>query len=451
MRTLQIIIAEDDNWYSEFLEYHLTLLHRHQVIRVKTASDLFKQMKTKPDLITLDYNLPDMKGDEILKRVKLESPNTEVVLVSGQNDIDTAFKLMENGAFDYIVKNEDAKNRLHTVLHSLVKQKNMQSRIEELENHVDEKYDLSKYIVGNSKEIKEVFKYINKAINSSINVSISGATGTGKEVVAKAIHFNSRRSKEPFIAINLSAIPETLVESELFGYTKGSFTGADKNTPGKFELAKSGTIFLDEIGETSLATQVKILRVLQERTITRIGSNDPKKINCRIICATHQDLSTLVNKGLFREDLYYRLIGLPIHLPDLSDRGSDIVLLAKHFAGKYCGENHMPTKSFSPKSIEKLMAYKFPGNVRELKSIIDLACVMSESDTINEEDLMFNKVRNLDDLIDSDMSLKEINEKIILRLLDNHNNNILKVANKLKIGKSTIYRLLSEKKQLGLN
>lgn len=452
MRTLQIIIAEDDHWYSEFLEYHLTLLHKHQITKVKTGTELFKHLKNKPDLITLDYNLPDFKGDDVLNRIKMESPKTDVVLVSGQNDIETALKLIQNGAFDYIVKNEDAKNRLHTVLNNLTKQKKLQSRIEELEDQVNLKYDLSKSIIGDSKVIKSVFKYIDKAINSSINISITGETGTGKEVVAKAIHFNSTRAKEPFVAINLSAIPDTLIESELFGYVKGAFTGAEKNKAGKFEEAKSGTIFLDEIGEISLSSQVKILRVLQERKITRLGSNESRNIDCRIICATHQDLTALVNKGQFREDLYYRLIGLPIHLPKLIDRENDVILLAKYFTELYCKENKLTCKSINQKSIEKLMAYNFPGNVRELKSIMDLACVMSDDDTITVDNIIFNQARSLDDIVESNMTLKEINEKIILRLLDNNNNNVFKVAQKLNIGKSTIYRLLNEnKREIELN
>jgi DNA-binding NtrC family response regulator len=236
------------------------------------------------------------------------------------------------------------------------------------------------------------------------------------------------------------------MESELFGHEKGSFTGADKGRIGKFEAAGGGTIFLDEIGETSQSTQVKILRVLQEREITKIGSNKPIKVNCRIICATNRDLGTLVQKGEFRDDLYYRLIGLPIHLPELKYRDNDIIVLAKHFITAYCEENGLRKIILSEDASKKLLGYDFPGNVRELKSVMELACVMTETNEIKENDLIFNKTRSLDDLIKSNLSLKEINEKIIIRLLNNTNNNILKVADQLKIGKSTIYRLLKELK-----
>jgi two-component system response regulator AtoC len=444
METLQIIIAEDDNWYSEFLEYHLTLTHTHSIRKVKTASALFDQLKFKPDVITLDYNLPDLKGDYVLKRIKMECPDTEVILISGQNDIDTALQLIHNGASDYIVKNDDAKNRINGALANLLERRKLKTRIEVLEDEVCLKYDLSKSIIGNSKVIQSVYKYIDKAISSSINVSITGETGTGKEVVAKAIHYNSKRRKEPFVAVNLSAIPETLIESELFGYEKGAFTGADKTRIGKFEQAKGGTIFLDEIGEISLSTQVKILRVLQEREVTRLGSNITKTVQCRIICATNKDLAVLVNRGEFREDFYYRLIGLPIHLPKLCDRDNDVVLLANYFTALYCKQNELEEVILSQKALEKLLSYKFPGNVRELKSIIDLACVMCDEGVINPKDIIYNTARSLDDLLYSDLTLKEINEKIILRLLENNNNNILKVSDKLNIGKSTIYRLLKE-------
>jgi len=451
METLQIIIAEDDNWYSEFLEYHLTLLHKHSVKKVKTAADLFDYLKFKPDLITLDYNLPDLKGDKILERIKSESPNTEVILVSGQDDVETALHLVQNGAFDYIVKNDDANHRIGRSLANLIERRELKSRIEVLEEEVNEKYDLSKYIIGSSKVIKKVYKYIDKAIASSINVSLTGETGTGKEVVAKAIHFNSKRAKEPFVAVNLSAIPESLIESELFGFVKGAFTGAEKTRIGKFEQAKNGTIFLDEIGEISLSTQVKILRVIQEREVTKLGSNTSVPITCRFICATHQDLTSLVSKGEFREDLYYRLIGLPIHLPKLCERKNDIVLLAHHFASLYCAENRLNKITLSSNALEKLLSYRFPGNVRELKSIIDLACVLCDDNEIHSGDIIFNKSRIMDDLLESDLTLKEINEKIILRFLENHDNNILEVSKKLNIGKSSIYRLLKEVKTGGEN
>ncbi|MDH5414829.1 MAG: sigma-54 dependent transcriptional regulator [Flavobacteriaceae bacterium] len=444
MKTLEIIIAEDDNWYAEYISHHLSLETKHNITRVSTAAEIFKLLKTKPDLITLDYNLPDLKGDETLTRIKQESKDTEVIIVSAQEDVDTAVQMMNNGAFDYIVKNNEAKYRIIQALSSLQKTSSLKSRINHLQAEVEIKYNISTSIIGQSSALKRVFNYIEKASASLINVSITGETGTGKELVAKAIHFNSNRSKKPFVAVNLSSIPETLIESELFGHVKGAFTGAMSDRKGKFEEANGGTIFLDEIGEISLTTQVKILRVIQERMITQLGSNKVKAIDCRIVCATNKDLSILVQKGQFREDLYYRLIGLPIHLPKLIERDNDILILAKYFVESYCAANQISPILISDEAKIKLNQYKFPGNIRELKTIMELACVMTDTDVISSKDIVFNKRHGIDDIINSSATLKEINEQIILRLLRNNNNNVLLVAEQLKIGKSTIYRLLNE-------
>ena len=446
MEKLQIIIAEDDNWYAEYISHHLVIETKHNITRVSSAAEIFKLLDTKPDLITLDYNLPDLKGDETLARIKRESKETEVIIVSAQENVDTAVKMMNNGAFDYIVKNNEAKYRIIQSLSNLQKTRSLKTKINHLQAEVESKYNVSNSIVGQSPALKSVFKYIEKASNSLINVSITGETGTGKELVAKAIHFNSNRSKKPFIAVNLSSLPETLIESELFGHVKGAFTGAISDRKGKFEEANGGTIFLDEIGEISLNVQVKILRVIQERMLTQLGSNKLKEIDCRIVCATNKDLSVLVQKGLFREDLYYRLMGLPIHLPKLIERDNDVLILAKHFVSTYCNLNQVPPITINEEAKTKLNRYRFPGNIRELKSIMELACVMTDSNQIHANDIVFSKRHGVDDIINSNATLKEINEQLIMRLLSNNNNNVLLVAEQLNIGKSTIYRLLKEAK-----
>jgi len=446
MEKLNILIAEDDPWYSEFIEYHLTLKNPHTIKKVSTAKELQNALQTKPDIITLDYHLPDKKGDVVLKQIKMWSPNSVVVLISGQEDINTALDLIKEGAFDYIVKNEDAKNRIQLTLSKIIEHLKLKTRIENLELEVGVKYDLSKTIIGKSKAINGIYKFIDKAISSAINVSITGETGTGKEVVAKSIHYNSQRRKAPFVAVNLSAIPEDLIESELFGHAKGAYTGADKARIGRFEEAANGTIFLDEIGEISLYSQLKLLRVLQEREFSQLGSNKKIPVNCRIICATHKDLSVLVAKELFREDLYYRLMGIPIHLAPLSERENDTAILAKFFVENYCKEQNLEPKVIHPDAMQKLLEHSFPGNVRELKSLVELACVMSNGQEINKDDLLFSTKRNLDDLINSTMTLKEINEKIILRLLNLNHGEVAKVSKQLDIGKSSIYRLLQDQK-----
>jgi DNA-binding NtrC family response regulator len=291
-----------------------------------------------------------------------------------------------------------------------------------------------------------VFSLLEKSSRANITVTINGETGTGKELAAKAIHFNSDRMKKPFVAINVAAIPKELIESELFGYEKGAFTGADQARAGKFEEANNGTVFLDEIGEMSLSMQSKLLRALQEREVIRLGSNKVIPINVRIIVATHRDLLQEVKEGRFREDLYYRLLGIRLELPPLKERGNDIVLLAKSFVSEFCKENKLPNKDFSQDALGKLMHYSFPGNVRELKAIVEVAIVMSDNTILEADDILFNKRLDVDDFIQEDLTLEEYNCKIIKGYLLKHDNNVAKVSEKLQIGKSTIYRMIKEGK-----
>jgi DNA-binding NtrC family response regulator len=289
--------------------------------------------------------------------------------------------------------------------------------------------------------MKKVFSLVEKALNSQITVSITGETGTGKELVAKAIHYNSARSKFNFVAVNTATIPRDLIESELFGHEKGAFTGAITRRLGKFEEASKGTLFLDEIAELDLNLQTKLLRVLQEKEFTRVGGTGIIKTDVRIIVATHKNLLEEVKKGSFREDLYYRLLGLPIQLPPLRERGNDIILLAKEFLDQSCKENKIQKKSFTNTAKEKLLTYKYPGNVRELKAIIDLATIMSEHDQIMDTDFNFNIGKSSVDLFDEELTLAEYEAKIIRHYLNKYPN-VVEAAKRLGIGKSTIYNLL---------
>jgi DNA-binding NtrC family response regulator len=290
--------------------------------------------------------------------------------------------------------------------------------------------------------MERVFAMIEKASKTNITVSITGETGSGKELVAKAIHFNSERHALPFVAVNVAAIPKELLESELFGHEKGSFTGAVTRRIGKFEEADKGTLFLDEIGELDINLQAKLLRAVQEREITRVGANSVLPINVRIIVATHKNLLEEVKNKTFREDLYYRLIGLPIMLPPLRERGNDISILAKNFVDAFCKENKINRKSLSPEAQQKLIAYPFPGNVRELKSIMELAVVMSDEENILPEHITLNSSTSINDLLNRETTLKEFESQIIQHYLDKYNKDVLLVARKLDIGKSTIYRMI---------
>lgn len=448
MKPFHILIAEDDVWYSEFLEYQIRLIDESCTIsKVHTGKELITSLSSKPDIVTLDYSLPDYTGAELLKRILQESPSTQVIVISGQNDVSVAVGLLKDGAYDYIVKDVDTKERIWKTIMNLRERNELTREVELLREAVHDKHNFDKTIIGQSAAIRGIFSLLEKASNSSINVSITGETGTGKEMIAKAIHYNSTHRKGPFVAVNLGAIPRELVESELFGHEKGSFTGAIQQRIGKFEEAENGTLFLDEIGEMDLTMQVKLLRVLQEREVTRVGGNKTIKINCRIISATHKDLEREVEKGNFRQDLFYRLIGLPVELPPLRQRGNDVILLANHFIALLCKEQHTPLKKLAEDAVDKMMNYTFPGNVRELRSIMELAVVLCDGDTIQAHDLKFHSTGSIERLSESNMTLHQITMHLIHSKLAKYNNDTGRVARELDIGKSTIYRLLKEEKE----
>jgi DNA-binding NtrC family response regulator len=441
-KQFSIFIVEDDPFYGSMLEYHLNLNPDYEVSRFENGKSFVDNLYRRPSVITLDYSLPDIDGETILKKIQKDHPEIPVIIISGQENITTAVQLLKLGAYDYIVKDENTKDRLWNCLLKIRETKELKEEITLLREEVREKYEFSNSIRGNSPPLKRVFALMEKAAQSQINVSIYGETGTGKELVAKSIHFNSGRSKKPFVAVNMSAIPRELVESELFGHEKGAFTGAMNRRIGKFEEANGGTLFLDEIGEMDITIQAKILRALQEQEIVRVGGNSTVKFDARIIVATHRNLGDEVQKGTFREDLYYRLLGLNIQLPPLRERGNDIMILAKFFAEDYCKKNKLPEISLTNEASQKLLQYGFPGNIRELKAIVELACVMATDNNISVEDISFNSLKPEGSFLLEELTLKEYNKRILRHFLDKYENDVLLVADKLDIGKSTIYNML---------
>jgi DNA-binding NtrC family response regulator len=442
MSVLKIFILEDDVFMAEMLKYHLQLNPDNDVYHYTSGKDLIKALHQEPDMICLDYNLEGENGGEILDKILERNPNLPVVVVSGQEEIEVAVELLHKGAYDYLVKNENVKDRLWSIANRIRSREALEQEVVSLRAEVESKYDFASSIIGESAALKQIFPLIEKACRSSIIVSISGETGTGKEVLAKSIHYNSDRKNKPFVAVNMAAIPSELVESELFGHEKGSFTGAHERRAGKFEEANGGTIFLDEMGDMDLPMQAKLLRVLQEQQVTRVGSNKPIDLNVRVIIATHKNLFEEVSKGNFREDLYYRLLGISVDLPPLRERGNDIVLLARHFIRHYADKNGIQPKKLHPDAVSKLMSHHFPGNIRELKSIIELACVLSEGNEITDADLQIRYGNFTGELLSTEMTLKDYDEYIIRHYLKKYNNRVRFVADKLGIGKSTIYRML---------
>ncbi|MBC7849080.1 MAG: sigma-54-dependent Fis family transcriptional regulator [Chitinophagaceae bacterium] len=424
------------------LQHYLSLNPDFEVKRFDNSKDFFGRLYEQPDVVTLDYSMPDMDGSEVLKRIKEVHPGIQVIIISGQEDVSTAINLLKNGAFDYIVKDDDTKDRIWNSLLHLSEINGLRQEVEHLKEQVGKKYDYSQFLIGKSPAIEKVFSLIEKAAKTNITVSVTGETGTGKEMVAKAIHYNSERHKKPFVAVNVAAIPRDLIESELFGHEKGAFTGAVTRRIGKFEEATNGTLFLDEIGELDINLQAKLLRVLQEREIIRVGGNEVVPINVRIIVATHRNLPEEVQNKTFREDLYYRLIGLPIQLPPLRERGHDILILAKHFIDGFCKENGSEKKNLAPETQQKILSYPFPGNVRELRSVMELAVVMADDETILPEHVTVNTNASVNNLMSLEKTLKEYEIQIIQHFLDKYDKDVLLIAKKLDVGKSTIYRMI---------
>lgn len=440
----RVLIIEDDPWYGQLLQYHLSLNPDYGVTLCTSGQEGLDNLRDLPDVVTIDFSLPDITGDKLLRQIQERAPELPVIVISAQNNIATAVDLLKQGAADYLVKDENTRELLWNAVRKIRENLGLREQVRILENQLRDKYDFGKLLKGNSPAVQAVFGLMEKAAATPVNVSISGETGTGKELVATAIHMNSDRRRKPFVAVNMAAIPSELLESELFGHEKGAFTGAVGRKLGKFEEAQGGTLFLDEIGELSLALQAKLLRVLQERELQRVGGNERIKLNVRIITATHKNLAEEVRKGNFREDLYYRVIGLPISLPPLRERGQDVLFLAKFFIDEFCKEYGRPPISLTAEAQQKLLQYPFPGNVRELKTVMELAAVLSNGQEIVAADVQFAPVGKTSDFLGEERSLRDYTLAIVRYFLQKYHDNVPLVARKLDIGKSTIYKMIQE-------
>jgi two-component system response regulator PilR (NtrC family) len=386
---VRILVVDDDQGMREFLEIMLT----QEGYLVTTASDAIKALsrcrKEKFDLIITDLKMPKMDGITFLREVKDAYPETQVILITAYASGDTAVTAMKEGAYDYIEKNFSIED-LKKIIQGALAKKGVNRDDALFLKEVEEATGFGK-MIGGSREMIKLYATIKKVADTPANVLILGESGTGKELVARAIHGNSSRSEMPLIVINCGGIPENLLESELFGYVKGSFTGAYSDKAGLFEMARKGTIFLDEIGELPPLLQVKLLRVVQEKTFRRIGGADDIHVDVRIISATNQNLVDNVKKGSFREDLFYRLNVIPLHLPPLRERKEDIPILTKHFIEKYSREFGKEIKTISAYALELLMHYPFPGNIRELENIIERSVAMETSNLILPENLILTQ------------------------------------------------------------
>jgi DNA-binding NtrC family response regulator len=384
----KVFIVEDDEFLGSIMKRTLEKIADAEVYLFKTPQECLDSLHLNPDIVSIDYYLPGMTGMEMMEKIRNYNNTINCIIVSGQEKVDIVLELYKKGAMDYIMKDDNAVANLENSVKKIFDNLRLKKQVEILQEQI---IDRNKYsnIVGNSPSILKVLKMIQKVENNSIMVLISGESGTGKELVARAIHYGSPRNRKPFVTVNMGAIPADLIESELFGHEKGAFTDARERRIGKFEEADQGTIFLDEIGEMDLFLQTKILRVLQEKEVTRIGSNKSIKLDARVIAATNKNLSVEVKEGRFREDLFYRLQGFLIHLPPLRERGEDVIILSKSFLNAFCKANNMQTVSLSKEVMKILLEYPWPGNVRELKAVIERAALLCENATITPEDIVF--------------------------------------------------------------
>ncbi len=383
----KIFIIEDDTMVAVLMKQALAKSD-HELTHFANAEECIQNLHLNPDIITVDYNLPGMNGIELMSRIKSYNSAIMVVLVSGQETLDVVVAAYKGGASEYIIKNDNLFINLENSIKNLSMNVVLKKEVEFLKDQVIDRHKYSN-ILGNSNPVMRVLRLIQKVEKSNIMVLVTGQSGTGKELVAKALHYNSPRSRKPFVTVNMGAIPEDLIESELFGHEKGAFTDARERRIGKFEEANDGTIFLDEIGEMNLHLQTKLLRVLQEKEITRIGSNKILKLDFRMIAATNRNLATEVKEGRFREDLFYRIQGFLIHLPPLKERGDDVILLAKSFLSEFCKNNKTELVQLSKEASKFMLEYTWPGNIRELKAVMERAALLCENNTIQIDDLMF--------------------------------------------------------------
>lgn len=385
---IKVFIVEDDAFFGKAIQFTLEKEQDYDVTLFTNGADLVKGLPGNPDIVVIDYNLPDMTGLEILQRVKTYNEDIIPIILSGQNEVEVVVKAYKIGAKDYILKNANSHIELVNSVKTLGASVKLKRQVEVLQEQIIDRQKYSK-IIGESKPLLSVLKMIQKVEKSNMLVMINGENGTGKEGIASAIHYNSPRARGSYVTVNMASVPIDLAESELFGHEKGAFTGADNRRIGKFEEANGGSIFLDEIGEMDLGLQAKLLRVLQENVITRVGSNREIPIDVRVIAATNRNLGQMAKEGKFREDLFYRLQGFLIKLPPLRDRGTDILLLANSFLTQFSSQNKLGDKSISKEAKELLLKHNWPGNVRELKATIERAALMSDGNVITEEDILF--------------------------------------------------------------
>lgn len=447
-----VFIVDDEPAISKLLSYWVKDKWKYEVEVFDNGEDVLKKLSSKPDLILLDIMLPGLDGLETLKRIKHYDENLPVIILSAQGSIEVAVEALRYGAYDYFPKPID-QQRLEPAIKNAIKNYDLTKELQNLRENVQKEYSFDNIISADGK-MQDVFKLVSKVLNNDITVLIYGESGTGKELIARAIHYNGRRKAGPFTVVNCASIPRELLESELFGHEKGSFTGAHQRKLGKFEVANGGTLFLDEVGELEMLLQAKLLRVIQEKEFERVGGTELIKTDVRIISATNRDLKQAVEEKDFREDLYYRLNSFPIYIPPLRQRRGDILVLAQHFLDSFNKKLGKTIKGFSKKALKFMYEYNWPGNIREMENTIERCMIISEADVIDVEDLPAH-LRTNESSMSADISgalfaddnvvaFEKLKEEAIKHALKVTSGNIVEAAKKLQLGRATIYRLMEK-------
>ncbi|KAB2908221.1 MAG: sigma-54 dependent transcriptional regulator [Ignavibacteriales bacterium] len=447
-----IFIVDDQAPILRLITYWVGEKWNYKVKTFDTAEQMLASLQLKPDLILLDIMLPGISGIEALKEIKKFDHRLPVIMLSAQGRVDVALEALKLGAYDYFPKPIDTQ-RLEPAIRNALKNYDLEKELERARENVSQTYSFSNIISADDK-MQEVFKLMTKVLDNDITVLIHGESGTGKELIAKAIHFNGIRKELPFVVVNCASIPRDLMESELFGHEKGSFTGAHQRKLGKFELADKGTLFLDEVGEMDIGLQSKLLRAIQQKEFERVGGTESIKCDVRIISATNRDLKQAVDEKLFREDLFYRLNSFPIILPPLRERRSDIIVLAKHFVEHFNKKHNKNVQGFSSKATRLMFDYDWPGNIREMENTIERSLILTENDKIEAEDLpphiraLSNAALNIsnDGQLNTENTLpfEKIKELAIRNAIKVTKGNIFEAAKKLELGRATIYRLMAK-------
>jgi DNA-binding NtrC family response regulator len=443
----KILVVDDEEIIRESLSYVLKK-EGYVVEEAANGKEAYSKIKEDTfDLVISDLEMPIMKGTELLEEIKKLNIKTSVIVITAFGSLDTAIKALRSGASDYILKPVEF-DELLVKIKRLFEAKDILLENRLLRNEVQRNYDFEN-IIGKSSAMKNVYQTVKTVAETDTTVLITGKSGTGKELIARALHYNSKRKNKPFIAVNCGAIPENLIESELFGHKKGAFTGAVADKEGFIKAAQGGTLFLDEISELPLMLQVKFLRVLQEREFTPVGTTVALPANVRFIASTNRDLKEEVKAEKFREDLYYRLNVVEINLPVLQERIEDIPLLADHFLNKYRAEMSKNIKGIDPQAIRALMSYKWKGEVRELENVIERAVIFSQGDFIDLKDLPSNFYQQANDsgVLNTgslEESVRNYERDLIIKSLESNDFNKEKTAEQLRVGLSTLYRKLKE-------